>query len=203
MIAPIVVLIGYLVGSFPSAYIAGRLMGGIDIRHVGDHNAGVVNVYREISPRAGLAVLLVDVGKGMLVVSIAAAFVSQWVVLLSGVAVVAGHNWPLYIGFKGGKGLATTIGVLTMLMPQAMLILLAIAAVPFLVTRDTRLIGVLLFVPLPIVAWFMGSPGMLIGYSIGLPCLVGFAHLLTIRNLPPEVRRGGTCMRRGHIPSNI
>ena len=200
MIAPAVVLLGYLVGSFPSAYLAGRLMGGIDIRHVGDHNAGVVNVYREINPRAGLAVLLIDVGKGMLVVLIAAAFVSQSVVLLSGVAAVAGHNWPLYIGFKGGKGLATTIGVLTMLMPQAMLILLAIAAVPFLVTRDTRLIGVLLFVPLPIVAWFMGAPGMLIGYSIGLPCLVGFTHLLTTRHLPPEVKRGGTYMRRGLAP---
>jgi len=200
MIAPVVVLLGYLVGSFPSAYLAGRLMGGVDIRHVGDHNAGVVNVYREISPSAGVAVLLIDVGKGLLAVQIAAAFVSQWVVLLSGVAAVAGHNWPLYIGFKGGKGLATTIGVLTMLMPQAMLILLAIAAVPFLVTRDTVLMGALLFVPLPIVAWFMGAPGMLIGYSIGLPCLVGFAHLLTTRHLPPEVRRGGTYMRQGRAP---
>jgi len=175
-------------------------MGGVDIRHVGDHNAGVVNVYREISSSAGLAVLVIDVGKGLLAVQIAMAFGPQWLALLSGAAAVAGHNWPLYIGFKGGKGLATTIGVLTMLMPQAMLILLAIAAGPFLLTRDTMLAGVLLFVPLPIVVWFMGAPGMLIGYSIGLPCLVGFAHLLATRHLPPEVKRGGTYMRRGRAP---
>jgi hypothetical protein len=76
-----------------------------------------------------------------------------------------------------------------------MLILLAVAAVPFLITRDTMLTAAILFVPLPLIAWLTGAHGALIGYSIGLPCLVGFSHLLTTRHLPPEVRRRGAYMR--------
>jgi glycerol-3-phosphate acyltransferase PlsY len=189
------VLLAYLLGSIPSAYIAGRLSRGVDIRTLGDGNAGAANAYRELGPGAGVAVLIADVSKGAVAVLVAQAFASQPVVLLAGVAVVAGHNWPVYIGFRGGRGQATTIGVLCALLPQAMFILLVLCAVPFIVTRNTRMAGVILFAPLWLVALLLGAPGVLVAYSVGLPCLVGLTHLLTTRRLPADVRRRAGYMR--------
>jgi len=189
------VLLAYLLGSIPFAYIAGRLSRGIDIRNLGDGNVGAANAYREIGPGTGVAVLIADVSKGAVAVMVVQAFASQLVVLLAGVAVVAGHNWPVYIGFRGGRGQATTIGVLCALLPQAMFILLAVCAVPFIVTRNTRMAGVILFAPLWLVALLMGAPGVLVAYSIGLPCLVGLTHLLATRHLPADARRKSSYMR--------
>jgi len=189
------VLLAYLLGSIPFAYIAGRLSRGVDIRTLGDGNAGAANVYREIGPRAGVAVLLADVSKGAVAVMVAQAFASQLVVLLAGVAVVAGHNWPVYIRFRGGTGQATTIGVLCALLPQAMFVLLALCAVPFIVTRNATMAGAILFAPLWLVALLMGASGVLVAYSIGLPCLVGLTYLLTARRLPASARWKSSYLR--------
>ena len=191
----ILVLLSYLLGSIPSAYIAGRLLKGIDIRTVGDGNVGGVNAYRTIGPAAGITVLVADACKGAATVMTVQAFASHPVVFLAGFAVVAGHNWPLYIGFRGGRGEATAIGVLLVLLPQAMLTLLAVCAVPFLITRNTMLAGAILFAPLWLVASLMGASVPLIGYSMALPCLVGITHFLSTRHLPEDVRKAGAYMR--------
>lgn len=193
--AVILVLFSYLLGSIPSAYIAGRVLRGIDIRNVGDGNVGAANAYREIGPAAGIAVLIADACKGAIAVMVTQAFASQFVVFLAGFAVVAGHNWPVYIGFRRGRGEATTIGVLFVLLPQPMLILLAVCAIPFLVTRNTMLAGAILFAPLWLVALLMGASGALISYSIALPCLVGLTHLVTTRHLPDNVKQRSKYMR--------
>ena len=195
MVAAMLVLLSYLLGSIPSAYIAGRLLRGIDIRKVGDGNVGAANAYREIGAKAGIAVLVADVGKGAIAASITSILASQPVVLLAGIGAVAGHNWPLYIGFRGGRGESTAIGVLSVLFPQPMLILLAVSAVPFFVTRNTMLVGVILFSPLWLVALLTGASAALVGYSIGLPCLVGVTHFLTTRHLPEEARQTANYMQ--------
>lgn len=195
MVAAMLVLLSYLLGSIPSAYIAGRLLRGIDIRKVGDGNVGAANAYREIGAKAGIAVLVADVGKGAIAASITSILASQPVVLLAGIGAVAGHNWPLYIGFRGGRGESTAIGVLSVLFPQPMLILLAVSAVPFFITRNTMLVGVILFSPLWLVALLMGASAALVGYSIGLPCLVGVTHFLTTRHLPEEARQTANYMQ--------
>lgn len=185
----LVVTIGYLLGCVPSAYIAGRLARGVDIRELGDGNMGAANAWRELGPRAGIAVVVVDVGKGAAVVLIARAMgVPLPAVLLTGLAAVAGHNWPIFLRFRGGRGEATTIGVLSALMPREMLIVFGIAAVPFLISRNVTFASVFLFVPLPLVAWLLGAPGVLIAYCIALPCLVGFTHYITTRDLPAKVK---------------
>ncbi len=191
----VLVLFSYLPGAIPFAYIAGRVFKGIDIRNFGDGNVGAANAYREIGPAAGVAVLIADVPKGAVAVMVARAFASQLVVLLAGFAVVAGHNWPIYIGFRGGRGQATTIGVLCALLPRAMFILLAVCAVPFLVTRNTKIAGVILFAPLWFVALLTGASKVLAAYSVGLPCLVGLTHLLTTRHLPDDVKQKTNYMR--------
>lgn len=195
MIAAIMVLIGYLLGSIPFAYIAGRAFRGIDIRKVGDGNVGAANAYREISPAGGVVVLAADTFKGVIAIIVVQPFVSLPVALMAGLAVVAGHIWPLYIGFTGGRGESTTIGVLGALLPQVMLILVMVCVVPFLITRNTMLAAAILFAPLWLLALLMGSSGALVGFSIGLPCLVGLAHLMTTRHLSDEARRQAVYMR--------
>jgi len=195
MVAVMMVLFGYLLGSIPSAYIVGRVLRGIDIREVGDGNVGAANAYREMGPAVGVAVLIADVCKGMAAILVAQAFVSQPVVLVVGFAAVAGHIWPIFIRLRGGRGEATTIGVLSTLLPQAMLMLLAACAVPFLVTRNTMLAGAILLSPLWLVVLLLGVSWPLVGFSIGLPCLVGLAHFLTTRHLPDDARREAIYMR--------
>jgi acyl phosphate:glycerol-3-phosphate acyltransferase len=195
MLDAVVIVMCYLWGSVPFGYIAGRLLKGVDIRRVGDGNVGAANVFHEIGPAAGLAVMLADIGKGIATVLVAQSLASEIVVFLAGFAVVIGHILPVYLGFRGGRGEATASGVLVVLLPQAMLGLLAIGLLPFIITRNTMLMGAILFVPLWLVAWVTGSPGMLVGYCVLLPCLVGLSHLLTTRTIPPAARTAGKYMR--------
>jgi glycerol-3-phosphate acyltransferase PlsY len=190
--AALVILLSYLLGSIPCGYIAGRLVGGVDIRTVGDGNMGAANVFREIGARAGIAVGLADAAKGMLAMIIAMALnVSMAVLLIAGLAAVIGHNWPIFAGFRGGRGESTTIGVLLALMPKPMLIQLAVATVPLFATRNVVFASAFLFIPLPLVVWLLGLPGLLIGYSIALPCVVGVTHFLRTRQAPhPRAARG-------------
>src|SRR4030042_285348 len=107
---------GYILGSIPTAYLAGRFLRGKDIRQLGDENAGAANVYRELSPAAGVLVGVIDAAKGAVVILIAqAASMPQAVVLITGVITVVGHNWPVFLGFRGGRGVSTAIGILFVL----------------------------------------------------------------------------------------
>ncbi len=181
----LIVVLGYLLGSIPTAYIAGRFVKGVDIRQIGDGNMGAANAFRQLGAKVGVAVGIIDAGKGALAILIAqAASLPLVVVLLTGTAVVVGHNWPVFIGFRGGRGEATTIGVLLTLITQPMLIVggVAISAIFF----NRRVIlgqGPFLFIPLPLVCWWLGVPGMLTAYGIALPCLVGFTHFLRTRHM--------------------
>jgi glycerol-3-phosphate acyltransferase PlsY len=175
----LIVALGYLIGSFPTAYIAGRLLKGKDIRHMGDANMGAANAFRQLGAKVGVTVGLIDAAKGILAVVIAQlANVSQLAVLLTGIAVVVGHNWPIFIGFKGGRGEATTIGVLLGVLTLPMLIVALPAIAAHLILRDTMKAAPFIFVPLPLVCWWLDMPGILIAYSIALPCLVGLTHFL-------------------------
>jgi glycerol-3-phosphate acyltransferase PlsY len=182
MLSVAVVLFSYLLGSIPSAYIAGRVFKGIDIRNFGDGNVGAINAGRVLGRTTGIIVMIADVSKGAIAVLIAQAFASQPVILLAGFVVVVGHNWSIYIRFKGGVGQSTTIGVFVALLPHAMGILLAASAISFLITRNRILAGVTQFAPLWLVALLMGSPMVLVVYSIALPCLLGLRYLQTARH---------------------
>ncbi len=178
----LLVLLGYLLGSIPTAYIAGRLTTGKDIRRMGDGNAGARNAYCELGAKTGIAVGTIDAGKGALAVAIAgAAGVSQPWVLLAGAAAVIGHNWPVFIGFRGGRGEATTIGVLLAVVTLPALIVAAPAIAAHLILRDTTRAAPFIFVPLPFVCWWLGVSMVLIAYTIALPCLVAFTHFLRTR----------------------
>ncbi len=178
----LIVLLGYFVGSIPCAYIAGRLLKGRDIRQMGDGNVGARNAFFQLGAKAGISIFFVDAGKGILAILIAqAASLPQVAILLTGVASVIGHNCPVFIGFRGGRGEATTIGVLLTLITQPMLILTGPALATLAIKKNVTLASTILFIPLPLVCWLLGLPGLFIAYSITLPCLVGFTHFIRTR----------------------
>ena len=98
-------ILGYLLGSIPTAYIAGRLLRGRDIRQMGDGNVGAQNAFRQLGAKVGITVGIIDIGKGALAVLIAqAAGIPLVAVLITGAAAVVGHNWPVFLGVRGGRG---------------------------------------------------------------------------------------------------
>ena len=131
------VIIGYLLGSFPAAYIIAKNRKGVDIREVGVRNMGGANVIREVGKWAGVLTLVFDIGKGALSVYIAQLLgVSLPWVLAAGFAAMLGHNYPVYIGFRGGKGVATVMGIFFVLSPPAMASTTAVIGVLLLLTRS-------------------------------------------------------------------
>jgi glycerol-3-phosphate acyltransferase PlsY len=178
----LVIITGYILGSIPTAYIAGRLLRGEDIRRMGDENMGAANAFRELGGKTGITVGVIDAAKGFLAVLIAqASGISQGFVMITGAVAVIGHNWPVFIGFRGGRGESTTIGVLLFLIPKPMLVLAAPVILVLLLKRNVIIASAVLFAPLSLVSWWMGTTVPLILYSIALPCLVGFTHLIRTR----------------------
>lgn len=139
-------VLAYLIGSISSSTLVGKWFAHIDIREHGSGNAGATNTLRVLGLKWALVVLAVDIVKGMVAIFIAwyLGHGDPWYAYLSGLAVIIGHNWPLYFGFRGGKGIATTIGVLALLMfiPALLAGILAITLV--IVTRYVSL-GALVF----------------------------------------------------------
>ena len=159
----------YIIGSFPSAYIAGRLRGGIDIRQTGSRNMGAMNVFYKLGFVEGLLVLVVDIGKGAAAVALARFLgVPEVVQLLAGVAVVLGHGFPIFLKFRGGKGGATCIGVLIFLMPWGIPFYAAIFGLTLLITRFPTLSYSVAFLCFPFVAWFSYHRWEFIVFSLGL-----------------------------------
>jgi len=135
----VILLAAYLIGSIPFAYIAGRIR-GIDIRKTGSKNVGGMNTLSSVGILAGVLVTLADMGKGALVAWLAVKFTDShpFVPLLAVVAAIVGHNWMIFIGFKGGKGITTLLGALFFLSPLSILWLYLFFIPPAIIFyRDT------------------------------------------------------------------
>ncbi|MDH5696678.1 MAG: glycerol-3-phosphate acyltransferase, partial [Dehalococcoidia bacterium] len=158
----IAILIGYLLGSIPSAYLAGRLRKGIDIREVGSRNMGAMNVFYQVGPMEAVLVTLVDLGKGVGAILLVrwlsgSPLVSPFDLLtgIGGTAAVIGHIFPVLLKFRGGKGAATAIGILIFLMPWAVPFLFAVFAIALFFTRNPTFSYSLLLIVFPFVAGFI------------------------------------------------
>ena len=180
-------VLAYLLGSIPSAYLAGRMVKGKDIRNEGDHNPGAGNVYRNIGPRAGLIVAAVDIGKGSVAVLLARVILEgTGVEMAAGAAAVAGHNWPIYMKLRGGRGAATTVGVFCGLIPIPA-IPMGLAAMALLpVVRSATLMLALIMIPMPLLAWVAGASYPVVAYTVALPLAVGLRHYMTSRTGQPH-----------------
>jgi glycerol-3-phosphate acyltransferase PlsY len=177
------VVIGYLLGSIPAAYIVSRLRKGIDIRDVGSRNMGGANVMREIGTHEGVFVGLFDVAKGAGAILIAHALdVSELWVFGAGFAALVGHNFPVFAGFRGGRGAATTVGVFLVLAPTAALVMLVVVAIPFFTTRKFGGAVLIGFALLPLFVWLLEGSLWLIRYALAIDLF------MLVRNLP-DIRR--------------
>ena len=179
----------YLLGSFPTAYIAGRIVCGKDIRQMGDGNMGAQNAFRLFGPYIGITVGLIDFLKGVAVISIAQfAGMSVPIILFSGILAVAGHNWPVFLHFRGGRGEATTIGVLLLLVTWPILIAGFISLLTLLKTKNVTLASVPLFVLLPFLGWVFHIRGIYIVYGMALPSIVALTHMSRVwRQVPHQI----------------
>jgi len=171
------VLLGYVMGTCPTAYVLGKKFTGKDIRKLGDGNMGARNAYHEISHKVGILIFFIDAAKGLLAVLAAQLLdLSQVVVLATGMAVVAGHNWPVFLHFKGGRGEATTIGVFYALIPLPTLILTIPTVLMLLIVKNVIITTAAIFISLLLVCWWLDVSGLLVIYAIGLAILIALTH---------------------------
>jgi glycerol-3-phosphate acyltransferase PlsY len=133
-------IIAYLLGSIPTALIVGRRLRGIDIRTIGNGNMGASNVFHTLGEKAGVLVAVIDFLKGALPVLVATLldFPVEWTMIVSACAIM-GHDFPVFAGFKGGQGTATTLGTMLILFPLQTLFGLILYGSLFLITRNSRL----------------------------------------------------------------
>lgn len=179
-------LTAYLVGSIPTAYLMVKRLKGTDIRSIGSGNVGATNVTRAAGFKAGALVFLLDAAKGWL----AATWVAgQWsppstiAPLACGVAAIVGHIAPVFLGFRGGKGVATMIGVLIGAMPAVAGICLLIWLACFLAWRYVSLASLIALSAVPLAQWVLRQPFSHIAIGLALVALVVFTHRANIARL--------------------
>jgi glycerol-3-phosphate acyltransferase PlsY len=182
------IVIGYLLGSIPSAYLATRIAKDIDIRQLGGGNIGGLNVYREVGKIPAALAVTADFGKGAAAVAIAFWLLQVDVifVLLAGMASVIGHNWMVFLKFNGGKGMGTTFGALFVLLPiydypLGLAILFGILLIPFLITRNIALAMGIGLLSLPFIAWLGMDSGIGIIMAVATGLIIALKFLPTAR----------------------
>ncbi len=168
---------GYLLGSVPTAYLIARWRRGIDIRKYGSGNVGASNVLAVVSKRWSIPVTVFDIGKGALTVWVAQRLgLEAYQQVTVGIVTIIGHNWPIFLGFKGGRGVFTTLGVITMLSWKLSLIVLVMSYM--LAPLRQLALGVFVaLVSLPIFSWFLSQP---LDIEARLPITLGFVALALI-----------------------
>jgi glycerol-3-phosphate acyltransferase PlsY len=179
-------LIGYVVGSLPIGYLVAHSAGGIDLRRVGSGNVGATNVYRNAGLPTAIAVMLADMGKGAGAVLLAGGGTNA---VAAGVAAVIGHIYPVWLGFRGGKGVATASGVFGILSPLSTLFAAAAFTAVVARSRFVSLGSVVATIVLPVVEWF--TPGLRsvdVGATI-VAALIVFRHRGNIARLRSRTER--------------
>lgn len=201
-----IALAGYVLGSIPTGYLVGRAR-GVDIRSVGSGNIGATNVMRVLGKPIGILVLLADALKGGLATGLlpglaagwtgaASGATPEWLQILGGVSAILGHNYTCWLRFKGGKGIATSAGVLVVLMPKAFAVCLGVWLLVFALSRIVSLASIAAAVALPIALVAFGRSLTLILVGAGLGALAIYRHRSNIQRL-----LAGTEPRVGRKPT--
>ena len=175
-------VLGYLLGSIPFGIVLTRLTGAGDLRQIGSGNIGATNVLRTGNKPAALATLLLDSGKGAIAVLVARHFGGDAAAVLAGGAAFLGHCFPVWLGFKGGKGVATFLGTLIALHWPLGLIACAIWLLTAAVSRISSLSALLAAALSPVFAWGLGR-GDLIAVSLFMAVLIFIRHSANITRL--------------------
>ncbi len=179
-----VIVVSYLVGAIPTGLIVVRILTGDDIRRHGSGNIGTVNVLRVAGAGTAIVVLAVDILKGLLPVLLAVRMgSSSWTVVLGGLAAIAGHNWSVFLRFQGGKGIATSFGVLFGLSWPAAAVAAVVWVVTVAITRYSSLGSLLGVVSVPITLWWLHQPEEYVFFGIIAALFAVYRHRANIQRL--------------------
>ncbi|HCP24207.1 MAG: glycerol-3-phosphate acyltransferase [SAR202 cluster bacterium] len=179
-------LLAYAIGSIPSAYLFTRYMLGRDIRQLGDMNAGAANVFRNVGPKAGIAVGSIDIIKGALAIVLAKLLVDNTgMEMMAGGAAIAGHNFPVHLKFRGGRGAATAVGVLLASVPLIGLPVGALCILLLYVTKKAIYPLSVFLIAIPAFTWPVGYSVDLAVYAVAIPISIGLSHFYSTRILNP------------------
>ena len=192
--------VGYVLGSLQPGLIAGRLYRGIDIREYGSGKTGFTNTLRTVGLGAALIVVTVDILKGVVPVLLGRAlFDDPWPATLAGVGAVVGHTWPLFAGFRGGRGVATSFGAFFAMAPLAALVVLAAGGAILATTRYVSvmsMLGVAIgFAAMVTFIWMDWLPAEYLVFGVAVTLSVELNHLGNLRRLlagtEPKLGQGG------------
>ena len=180
----VILLLCYLLGSVPNGLIFGKLLWNIDLRQHGSRNIGATNAWRVIGKGAGIFIFLVDFLKGYIAVRLALTFIGTPLsMVLAGIMAIVGHSCSPFLKFKGGKGVATGLGVIAMLMPEVtLLVFLTWLAI----VKKTRYVSLGSMVAASLVAplaWIAGYPGEYIVFGVMTALFIIFRHRGNIERL--------------------
>ncbi|HTI39394.1 MAG TPA: glycerol-3-phosphate 1-O-acyltransferase PlsY [Vicinamibacterales bacterium] len=176
-------LFGYLLGSVPFAFLLAR-RAGIDVRFAGSGNVGAANVLRTSGTPLGVAVMALDISKGTAAVLTAyAAGAGLTAMALAGAAAIVGHIYPVWLRFKGGKGVAVAAGVFVVLAPLATSIAALVFVACVWISRIVSIGSIAATITLPSIAWWTGAPGVVVNTSAGCASLIVFRHRANIRRI--------------------
>ncbi|MEA3368889.1 MAG: glycerol-3-phosphate 1-O-acyltransferase PlsY [Candidatus Ratteibacteria bacterium] len=204
-LALIIIVVGYLIGSFPTAYVIGKIFTRRDIRKLGSGNVGATNAFRVSGVLPGIITLIVDVGKGCIAVrggywifinslrifnigSLKEITFSLLLPLFAGLAAIIGHNWPVFLKFKGGKGVAATLGVCLAIYPTIVLSVILVWLLVLMLGKYVSLSSVISALTLPLFVWLYSagrelSSTLQITYSSILALLILWRHKENIKRL--------------------
>ena len=185
-------ILSYLIGSIPFSIIAGKLLKGIDVREFGSGNAGATNTFRVLGKKAGIPVLLLDVFKGYIAANLV-WYTSYFpfseiyinLQLTFGIAAVLGHVFPIYVGFRGGKGVATLLGFMLALFPQAAIISIVIFILTLLFSKYVSLSSIFAGLFFPFGVYYLSHtvvPTMMI-FAVFVPILLIATHQRNIERI--------------------
>lgn len=177
------ILLAYLLGAIPFGYLLPMWLKGQDVRSYGSGNIGFTNVLRTFGPALAALVLIGDASKGYLAVKLTGASAGTLLPLLAAMAAVVGHNWTIFLRFKGGRGIATSAGVLLALMPWVVLLLVAVWAIVLALFRYVSLASVVAAASFPIITAIFGYPPLYIFFSLVLGALAIWRHTPNIKRL--------------------
>lgn len=177
-------VLGHVCGSVPSGLWLVQAFHGIDIRNYGSKNIGTTNVFRIVGPKTAVLVLIADAFKGILAVGIMSYFFHNPLLdVVTALGALLGHNYSLFLGFKGGKGVATALGLLIFMMPKVAVASFGIWLVCVLLTRYVSLGSIMAAIFTPPLAWYLGYPSAYMIFSVVAAFFVVLRHKENIHRL--------------------
>jgi glycerol-3-phosphate acyltransferase PlsY len=178
------IVFAYLYGSIPFAYIIAKMVGGVNIYEVGSNNPGAANVFRSIGKCAGILTLLADTVKGFIPVYFAVLIDNTFYYSITvAVAAITGHVFTVFFKFKGGKGVATGLGVLLALMPLTSVVGFSVFVLVFIFSGYVALGSICAAVSLPLISYFLGYTIEYVGFTLAITIFVIYKHKANIKRL--------------------